>query len=476
MNYEYNIFMFIYDNYLSKKTTNPIILNKEDIFKQYNSVLFKNNYKINYNYYKLLNIKIIRYFFNILFNKKDITKDDLKIYIPHYKLLLCKNEYSSYGIHRYGWEKVINEFLESNYTENDDFHYENPNFEWLQYALQYNLSNYKEAVSHFKINNQNKIKMDIFNINCIILDDWLEKTYDWGMKNSIKKDYHIKFISFIHDPPYQDILDNNNFSFTVKQKSIKRDIDIFHKEKHNLSILISLSNFHKKYLEEKKIYDSKIYFICHPLEYENSIEKSFDYEEYKANQKKQIYIIGWWLRKYNNFINLKNSNHEKNILIKNTEGNHVVDYILYEIRKSMSETKELSNADYQKELTDEEVSILKNKYNIKITSFLENKDYDNIFKRNIVFLDFYITSANNIILECILLNTPILIKLNDSVVDYLGTDYPFYFDSLEEAENKLNDSELIYKTHLYLKNMDKTKFTYHYFNNELHNRIYESFL
>jgi len=59
MNYEYNIFMFIYDNYLSKKTTNPIILNKEDIFKQYNSVLFKNNYKINYNYYKLLNIKII---------------------------------------------------------------------------------------------------------------------------------------------------------------------------------------------------------------------------------------------------------------------------------------------------------------------------------------------------------------------------------------------------------------------------------
>lgn len=73
------------------------------------------------------------------------------------------------------------------------------------------------------------------------------------------------------------------------------------------------------------------------------------------------------------------------------------------------------------------------------------------------------------------MNTPILVKFNDAVVDYLGTDYPFYFHSLEEAENKLNDSELIYKTHLYLKKMDKTKFTYHYFNNVLHNIIYESF-
>jgi hypothetical protein len=39
----------------------------------------------------------------------------------------------------------------------------------------------------------------------------------------------------------------------------------------------------------------------------------------------------------------------------------------------------------------------------------------------------------------------------DAVVEYLGEEYPFYYDSLDEAENKLNDIDLIYKTHEYMK-------------------------
>jgi len=67
-------------------------------------------------------------------------------------------------------------------------------------------------------------------------------------------------------------------------------------------------------------------------------------------------------------------------------------------------------------------------------------------------------------------NTLILTSYNPSISEYLGKDYPFYFINYEDAESKINNIYLIIKTNIYLINMDKTRFTYQYFNNNL-NRI-----
>jgi hypothetical protein len=67
--------------------------------------------------------------------------------------------------------------------------------------------------------------------------------------------------------------------------------------------------------------------------------------------------------------------------------------------------------------------------------------------------------------------TPILTRYYPTILEYLGADYPFYFTNLEDAERKSQDMGLIVKTHLYLKQMDKTRFTYQYFNDALHEII-----
>ena len=48
-------------------------------------------------------------------------------------------------------------------------------------------------------------------------------------------------------------------------------------------------------------------------------------------------------------------------------------------------------------------------------------------------------------------------QLKKTKIQYLGEDYPFYYNSMETANKKINDIELIKETHLYLKNMDKSK-------------------
>ena len=89
-------------------------------------------------------------------------------------------------------------------------------------------------------------------------------------------------------------------------------------------------------------------------------------------------------------------------------------------------------------------------------NYLSPKEYNLSFTKMIMFIDVKDASAMNGVIECIMRNTPLLICKHPAVVEYLGESYPFYYQSLGDANAKINDIKLIIKTHEYLKNMDKT--------------------
>ena len=72
--------------------------------------------------------------------------------------------------------------------------------------------------------------------------------------------------------------------------------------------------------------------------------------------------------------------------------------------------------------------------------------------------------------------TPLLVNPIPAVVEYLGTDYPFYFNDLEEAAVKVRDFDLIKRTHDYLINCEtRKKLTQKYFRQSLtSSEIYKS--
>ena len=79
--------------------------------------------------------------------------------------------------------------------------------------------------------------------------------------------------------------------------------------------------------------------------------------------------------------------------------------------------------------------------------------YDLIFKKNIIFLSLFDSSANTVILECIANSTPILVNRLEAVVEYLGKDYPLYYDNMNQASELVNSIRKIEEAHFYLKNM-----------------------
>ena len=51
----------------------------------------------------------------------------------------------------------------------------------------------------------------------------------------------------------------------------------------------------------------------------------------------------------------------------------------------------------------------------------------------------------------------------ESVVEYLGDDYPLYYNNLDEVDNLILDENKIHEAHLYLKNLDKSDISVEHF-------------
>jgi hypothetical protein len=91
------------------------------------------------------------------------------------------------------------------------------------------------------------------------------------------------------------------------------------------------------------------------------------------------------------------------------------------------------------------------------------EEYVGMLSRNILYLELCEVSANNTVLDAILMNTPLIVNKLDGVVEYLGEDYPLYFENRDEVCGMLSDMSRLFDAHDYLQSMDKTRFSLEYF-------------
>lgn len=106
--------------------------------------------------------------------------------------------------------------------------------------------------------------------------------------------------------------------------------------------------------------------------------------------------------------------------------------------------------------------------NVRMYYTNTSQEYDELLSKNIVFVDFFDTAANNTIIECIARNTPIICKKLEGAIEYLGPNYPLYFNNLDEVYELLNITK-IREGFEYLKNMNKKDIEIDYFVKELIN-------
>ena len=273
------------------------------------------------------------------------------------------------------------------------------------------------------------------NPNGVNFDGFIENAFSWR-KNQYCDDkiipYKEPWIGFLHNPPNMPLWfsDNNSYPQTLIND------ELFKESLLNCKGLYVLSNYYKRFLKNY-LHHIPINVLYHPTEI---VELKFNFDKFYKNKDKSIVNIGWWLRKLNSIFLLKSEEYKKIRLMPN---NKCKDTIL----RLTNIERDLYNITLNKNQID----------SVKIIDHLENNDYDILLSQNIVFLDLYDTSANNAVIECIARGTPLLINRHPATIEYLGEDYPFYFNTLEDANKKLNNIDLIKETHQYLMTFDKRK-------------------
>lgn len=97
-------------------------------------------------------------------------------------------------------------------------------------------------------------------------------------------------------------------------------------------------------------------------------------------------------------------------------------------------------------------------HNVDVMEYTDNPVFDDLLTKNVVFLNLVDGSAINTLLECFVRNTPVFVNRHPAAVEVLGEQYPMYYNRPSDINILLQQPQLIFNTHVYLKKQDKTPY------------------
>ena len=258
----------------------------------------------------------------------------------------------------------------------------------------------------------------------VLLDSFLEKKFSWGWENGdlnskYPTHYEENWAGIFHCPP--DVP-----AWALENKKAPEEIlelELFKRSLEKCVALFCLSRHHSEWLRQRV--DVPVCNLTHPIE---SSTIDFSYEKFSRNHQKKLLQIGVWLRDLSAIERIQAKNYEKVILPGNLNGF---------VKNYWNDPHCIAP------------SVLMRRCKI-IENNLDFQRYDRLLSQSIVFAKFNALSASNTICECIARATPILINRLDASEEYLGKEYPFFYESEKEADEFLQNEKLIEETHHYL--------------------------
>lgn len=324
--------------------------------------------------------------------------------------------------------------------------------------------------------------MNLHNPDGIIFDSFLDKTFGWECDFYTKMGLlplQLPWVGVFHHTPDTEYSSNNLTTVFDKEVFIN-SLSVCHG-------IITLSLYLKEWIENKLAEIRKrlggalpyirVINLTHPTEIMTS--NLFSIEKFYRNTDRKLLQIGAWLRDTYAIYRLPKLNNYAKCVLKGKDMDHY--YVTNDKEEQIkSVLLGLGSTDDQSGLCcryhhhhhhvcrpylycnkyiSGMVDMIDDNYKqVTILDNVNNQQYDELLTCNIVFIRLINASAVNTLIECIVRHTPILINRLPAIEEYIGKEYPLFYNSFEDAYAKLHDYALIYAAHYYLRELDKTKF------------------
>ena len=312
----------------------------------------------------------------------------------------------------------------------------------IDYIDQYDMAGVHRSGWGYVVSSIHKSGMTTLHRDAILCDLYVDRTFHWnGESNTMAGIAVVPYIKpwfgFIHHTthvsytPYNVVALFKNPLFIESLRCCRALIVMTESMRGRIEKLLqSLSSPEYNHV--------KVLTVYHPTEF-IAKDACFTMAKFKDNTKRRIVQVGAWYRDISAIYRLNLGTNPLNYTKTALVGRKMEGY-------------------YEKQQTSSTVELL---------TTLENDEYDRLLSENIVFIKLVDASAVNTVVEAIVRNTPILVNRIPPVVEYLGRDYPFYYDDLEEATRKASSPDHVDKAYRYLKSMDKSAFTIQRFLDDL---------
>ncbi|MBT3191557.1 MAG: hypothetical protein HN341_03275 [Verrucomicrobia bacterium] len=262
----------------------------------------------------------------------------------------------------------------------------------------------------------------------VLLDDAIERTFQERWRQAPSKE---PFVAVFHHPQNMPAWFNEKQTLTALFES-----SWWHKCRKHLRGAIALSDYLAAHLRERL--SVPVMVLKLPTETVPA-DSQFTWQAFCDNPKPLIAQVGWYLRNYKGIYQLRAPDWLTRVHLRQR---------MPHIDRAYRNTDELSP------WRDRPVYP-----GVDVVERMCDDVYDYLLARNLVFLDLFDTSANNAIVECIVRHTPVVVNNHPAVREYLGSEYPLCFDTIDDCYAMLNDRGRLWAAHEHLAGMDKSDLT-----------------
>jgi hypothetical protein len=246
------------------------------------------------------------------------------------------------------------------------------------------------------------------------IDDFVEAAFGWDRKGGLW--YDKPWIGIAHNPRGDHILSH----------AVRRHPWLFmrtsgwHLSRPKLRRLVVLSNHHARQLGVQRF---RVEVLTHPTTFGHPTWDIGAWEE-----SRRVVQLGEWLRNTQLLQEIAPKGFNNVVLRKETRTTHIAE----EFREKLSGRS------------------APRPHNVYLSPVLDDDYYDRILASSVMVTEVYDASANNSVLESIARAVPHLINRHPAVMEYMGPDYPGYWERREQIEPMLNDVNRLDECHLYL--------------------------
>jgi hypothetical protein len=251
----------------------------------------------------------------------------------------------------------------------------------------------------------------------LLLDLFVERSFFWN-PNPGENCFHFTqpWLGFIHTTPH------DSPAFDHKGQNLDALIaePRFQSSLQHCRGLIVLSETNQQHLRKRLLYTHSsipIYRLFHPNIplTEPSETCTVDLGDSTAHK---VFHVGWHLRSFSAFARLRVDRSRKVLLVPKKLP---LDYFLREV--------------VDRELRLSDMGCAEDHFG-EIYSASQS-DYAHILRRGILFNHYLEPSGSNFISECISAGSRLIVNRHPAFEEYLGVDYPLFYDSDEEANSKI---------------------------------------